>query len=533
MRRSDQRMFLGLVLVCVGTGAVVAQDWPQWRGPDRTGAVAEGVPLIDAFPDTGPALLWESEPIPDTGKAGGKGSDVGYSSPVVAGGRVYLYLNQRVKDEDSLRLSWGIRNRLGCFETPLPEELAKKMEAARTSPQRTALKSDEAPAWAGDWVARNLSHSQYVALAARIEDRLIRGAEALDLDTLEQLAALKDKSFVSRKALAEALRETGLDKEWIWAIVKELTRRRMRALDVLFCFDAETGKTLWKKEYPGAMFEYGTSSTPCIVAERIYVSGGKRIYCLNAEDGAEIWQAPCPAKEVSSSPVVADGVLVIQAGALCGLDAEDGTLRWTRPEFKGTHASPAIWRKDGKAYAVQNCGLVDLQTGKLLWFVGVGGDPSPVVAGDLLLTATSRGLIHCYRMATDGAEELWKLTGYGVQPSTPIVYQGCVYGTKMQSGPLFCLDLATGEVQWTSPEGENYGTSAFNTASCILADGKVLLDGYRNELSLVRATPERFALLAKGQLARGNLRSSTPTIADGRLFVRGKNALVCYDLRAE
>lgn len=520
------------LLPCLAAGftvaatAVLAQDWPQWRGPERTGAVSNGVHLIEAVPESGLPVLWQSEPIHDTGNAGQNGNDVGYSSPVAAGGRVYLYLNQKVKDESPFRLTWGILNRLGCFESPLPAELAKNMEAARESPQRMALKDDAVPAWASDWVVCNLSHSQYLTLAAGIEDRLIRGVLALDLRTLNKLAALKDKPFARREDVEKALAEAGLGAERIASIVKELTGNRRRALDVIYCFDATTGKTLWKKEYPGALFEYGTSSTPCIAGGRIYVSGGKTIYCIETRDGSEIWQVPCPAKEVSSSPIVAEGILVLQAGSLCALDVKDGKLLWTRPEFKGIHGSPTIWRNDGKTYAVANCGMVDLQTGNLLWFIGNGGDSSPVVAGDLLVTARA-GDIYGYRLATGKPQALWK-QGYGIQPSTPIVFQNHLYGSQSQSGPLFCMELTTGKVDWTSPE-KGYGASSFNTASSIIADGKVLLDNGR--FFLVRASPAKFEQLGTCKIAAGNGRSSTPTVADGRLFIRGKESLVCYDLR--
>ena len=524
-------MILGAVLILSWTMLCVsmAQDWPQWRGPERTGAVTGGQKLLESFPSEGLPVLWRSEPIPDTGKAGEKGNDVGFSSPVAQGGRVYLYLNQKVRDESPIRLSWGLLNRLGCCDAPLPADLAGKLEVARISAQRLALKSDQVPAWADDWVSRNLTHSQYVTLAAWIEDRLNRGATALDYGKLVRLSSLKDKPFANRSELETALTATGLDQERTGAVVRELTSNRKHAMDVIFCFDAATGKTLWKKEYPGAMFEYGSSSTPCIVDGRIYVSGGKTIYCLNAKDGIEIWQAPCPAKEVSSSPVVADGVLVIQAGALCGLDAKDGRLRWTRPEFKGIHASPVIWRKAGRAYAVQNTGLVDLQTGELVWIIGSGADASPVVAGDVVVTSRL-GTVSCYPLSTNKPQELWSLS-YGIQPSTPCIYGNYLYGVKSQGGPLFCADLPTGKVVWTSPDKENYGCSAFNTASIIIADGKVFLDGQRDQLFVVRAGPERFELLGKGKLVPGNTRSSSPTIADGRLFIRGKDALVCYDLR--
>jgi outer membrane protein assembly factor BamB len=520
-----------LISMLALSGPLAAQDWPQWRGPERTGAATGGVRLIESISAGGLPILWKSEAIPDTESASGDGSNVGHSTPVAVGGRVYLYLNQKVADESPLQLTWGVLNRLGCFDKPLPAELAQKLEAARNSPQRAALKIDDAPAWAGDWVTRNLSHAQHVALAAGIEDRLIRGVKALDLATLEKLAALRGQPFTDEDAMEKALGETGLDRKQTSAIVAELTGHRMRAVDVIFCFDAQTGKTIWRVEYPGAMFEYGTSSTPCIAGDRIYVSGGATIYCLNLKDGSEIWQAPCPAREVSSSPVVADGVLVIQAGALCGLDAGDGKLRWARPEFEGTHASPTIWRNGGKSYAVQNLGMVDLQTGALLWFTGNGHDSSPVVAGDFLVTADG-GTLHCHRLATDKPHEIWKLD-YGIQPSTPIIFQGHVYAAKSQSGPLFCADLATGQIKWTSPEKEDYAGNSFNSASLILADGKVLMDGHPDQLSIVRAAPERFDLLGRTKVAPGNLRAATPVIADGRIFLRGKDALVCYDLRAK
>ncbi len=518
-------------------GTAVAQDWPQWRGPERTGAVSGGTHLLETVPDAGFAELWWSDPIIDKNLVG-QGSDVGYSSPIAADGRVFLYLNQKVKDDSPFRLSWGILNRLGCIDTPLPKELALKVEAARNSPQRLALTGDDVPTWASDWVADNLTHAQYVVFAVQIENRLIRGADAIELGTLGKLAALQDKPYTSRDDFEKALRGTGLTQPWIDATVKELTANRKRALDVICCFDAKTGKTIWKKEYPGALFEYGTSSTPCIKGEFLYVCGGKTIYCLDVVNGAEVWQAPCPAKEVSSSPIVADGILLIQAGSLCALDASSGKLLWTRPEFKGIHASPTIWRKDGKTYAVQSSGLVDLQTGKLLWIMdGNANDPSPVVDGDLLVSCNGYGVIHCYHLALDKGEVLWTLPGYGTGSATPIIFQHYLYGTKAQNGPLFCVDMATGQVKWSSPE-RGYGTYSFNTTSCIIADGKIFIDGggwwaNKPDLIIVRATPEKFDIVGKGRLVNGSFRSSTPTIADGLLFIRGSSALVCYDLRVK
>lgn len=55
----------------------LADDWPQWRGPERNGKSAE-TGLLQSWPEGGPPLAW---------KASGMGS--GYSSLAVAGERIY------------------------------------------------------------------------------------------------------------------------------------------------------------------------------------------------------------------------------------------------------------------------------------------------------------------------------------------------------------------------------------------------------------------------------------------------------------
>ena len=60
------------------TTAAQAADWPQWRGPDRSGVSAE-TGLLKQWPKDGPELAWTFE---DAG--------TGYGSFAVVGGRVYL-----------------------------------------------------------------------------------------------------------------------------------------------------------------------------------------------------------------------------------------------------------------------------------------------------------------------------------------------------------------------------------------------------------------------------------------------------------
>src|SRR5262245_32695859 len=75
-----------LLALSLGTTLAAAADWPQWLGPHRDGASSEKVaPWKEA-----PKVLWR-QPVGE-----------GHSSPVVAGGRVFLHV--KVKDRDAEEL---------------------------------------------------------------------------------------------------------------------------------------------------------------------------------------------------------------------------------------------------------------------------------------------------------------------------------------------------------------------------------------------------------------------------------------------
>ncbi len=83
--RDVLRSFIYGVSVCAfwsGTLAAIAadenpSDWPQWRGPNRTG-ISREQGLLKSWPKPGPSLAWKA-----TGVGGG------YSTPSVAAGRVF------------------------------------------------------------------------------------------------------------------------------------------------------------------------------------------------------------------------------------------------------------------------------------------------------------------------------------------------------------------------------------------------------------------------------------------------------------
>ena len=78
---------LTLSLACGSLAATppAGSDWPKWLGPDGDG-ICQETGLLDKWPTTGPERLWSVQ----VGK--------GYSSPVAADGKVFIYTMVNNKD---------------------------------------------------------------------------------------------------------------------------------------------------------------------------------------------------------------------------------------------------------------------------------------------------------------------------------------------------------------------------------------------------------------------------------------------------
>src|SRR5437762_478638 len=74
-----------LAIFVVATTAF-ASDWPQFRGPDRTG-VSKETGLLKTWPSVGPKLAWKATNLGE-----------GHAAPSVANGRIYG-MGRRGNDE--------------------------------------------------------------------------------------------------------------------------------------------------------------------------------------------------------------------------------------------------------------------------------------------------------------------------------------------------------------------------------------------------------------------------------------------------
>src|ERR1044071_6911702 len=113
------------LLLCLSvTTPAQTSDWPQWRGPERTGISSE-TGLLKEWPKDGPKLLWQLKDI---------GS--GYSTPAVVGDRLYLLSNEGLENEfvQALKVQDGKRiwsTHLGNVGNPKQQP---NFPAARSTP---------------------------------------------------------------------------------------------------------------------------------------------------------------------------------------------------------------------------------------------------------------------------------------------------------------------------------------------------------------------------------------------------------------
>lgn len=518
-----KRPYMNLLplVVCAVTGGATAADWPGWRGASRNGIAADSPPLEESWPKGGPPLVWKSERIPSASHTGG------YASPAVAEGRVFQFVCWKYREPIATRtLSQNGLRALGGTDKLPPEAIVQAVEAARISDERAQLKGKELGAWIKQWVETKLDEEQRKQFSRFAQDRLQRGETAFDLNILGQLATIRNKVFPSPEALDQWFAENKIPDNIKAAALKQIPADRELARDVIMALDAQDGKTIWKKEYSGRVHAYGSSSTPCVGDGRCYVAGSDgMVYCLDAKTGDEVWTKQVGKGEKSCSFALVDGVAIAPLGPLVGLDAQTGQELWRQEKIGYAHASPAYWRKDGLTYLVCNAekemACIDPKTGAILWTAPGGGSSTVAIESDYAVVFSGRKEVGvtAYKLAKEGASKLWSVEGFTDRGASPIVYKGCVYA--IGSAGALCVKLETGETLWKEKPGTG------EICSPVLADGKIFAFA-GSAVVAIQADPQKFRML--GRLPLGMLSVASPAVADGRIYLRVKEALACFDL---
>jgi outer membrane protein assembly factor BamB len=142
-------------------------------------------------------------------------------------------------------------------------------------------------------------------------------------------------------------------------------------------------------------------------------------------------------------------------------------------------------------------------------------------AGAVRLTKDAKGAIT--------AEEVYFTNKMQNHHGGMILVDGCLYGATggNEAGMVECLDFHTGELLWKDRKAP-MGSLAY-------ADRRLYLRSLDGTMVLIEPNRERFVERGKFALPdRSNSPAwSHPVIANGRLYVRDQDVLLCYDVKAK
>ena len=306
------------------------------------------------------------------------------------------------------------------------------------------------------------------------------------------------------------------------------------------CLDARTGDTLWRQPLGGV-----DNVTPVVDGDRAYfTAGGNAIRCFNTATGEVVWVSHGFGGASYSSPLVVGDILYVSGQpALTAVDKKTGAVLWkTEGDLTSSPNSPAYQEIDGKGQIILGVAKgnqkpevwgIETNTGTVLWKrafnVQWGLCASPVVAGEYIYLCGGHGprLSECLvTFLYEGrlrVRQVYRKEGLQSNShNTPAVLDGAVYGFGGKG--LQCSSLADGTVHWQQPWDLD--------RHLIVADGLLITSAPDGNLVLVEATAQGYHELGRFQTGL-DLKGSTQqmTLANGRLYVRGKSRLACYDLR--
>jgi outer membrane protein assembly factor BamB len=322
--------------------------------------------------------------------------------------------------------------------------------------------------------------------------------------------------------------------------------------EVLRCLDATTGKEIWQEKSPSARISgpaqgfQGPRCSPAVSDGKVVTLGVHGpLVCRDAATGKELWHKndyseTLPRFYTSSSPLIADGVCIVQlggdrSGAIVAYDLATGKQKWKWTEEGTGYASPELLTAgDTKMVVAETSGNVVGLTaadGKFLWKTPIKGQGrsyyacTPVVDGQTVIASISGGGTRSVKVEKEGdgftGKEQWAVKDQACQFNTPVIKDGFVYGIS-DKDVLFCLDEKTGETAWTSPIRGKRGYGS------VVDAGKVLFAlTPAGDLTVFEPNAKEFKKLASFKVADGDT-YAYPVIADKRVFIKDKNSVTLW-----
>ncbi len=346
------RNLFAIVFALTLAPLAVADDWPQWMGPNRDGVWAE-TGLLDKFPEGGPKKLWS---VPING---------GYAGPAVAGGKVYV--TDRI-------LGKNVSNPADPFDT---ETKVVGGERVMCLDAKTG-----AEVWKHEYpVAYQVSFGAGPRCTPTVS-----GGKVYTLGAMGDLVCVTaDKGELVWKK--DFKKEYGA-KTPTWGFCGHplVYEKVLIALvggenALVVAFEKDTGKEVWKALSPANAGEAGYAP-PTILkldgADHLVQFAPTAVVGLDPKTGKKLWSMKANPGQYSMpimGPRQSGGRVFAASEEECvafDVASSAATELWRGGAGKGLHAVNMTPFVDGDTiYGVDQPGMlraVDLKTGKRLWY---------------------------------------------------------------------------------------------------------------------------------------------------------------------
>lgn len=395
-------------------GAVRAENWSEWRGPNRDGICAEKN-LLQKWPEGGPKLLW---------KATGLGE--GFSGPAIVGNTIYT-MGMKNKIEMVLALDIEKRGKI-IWETPI----------CRAKYAQTYKGTRPMPTVDGDRVYALETMGTLVCVNAKTGKLIWKAHYVNDFG-----------GVVPRWGFAESVLVDG-DKV---VCMPGGDKGTIVALDKM------TGKTLWTSKFTDKA-AYSSMIKVSHEGVKQYVGfSSDAVVGVSAKDGKLLWRYTEPAHHADWGdvnvmvPVWSNGRVFASSGYKTG----GGVARikktktgfeakqvWFSKEMVNHHGGVVL--VDGKLYGCsdpKNLKCMEFSTGKVYWETKEVGKGCVLYADGMLYYRSEKGPISLVKASPDG----FTLTGRFEQPDRskqpswthPVIANGKLY--IRDQGLLLCYDV--------------------------------------------------------------------------------------------
>lgn len=490
---------VAVLAMCAATGAV-AEDWPQFRGPNGSGvSVSTGLP--DVF---GPEknVVWKT-PLPP-----------GHSSPVLTRDRVFVTAYAKEKAISSQQSAVGAQGNAReknhqllviCLDRQTGKLLWQR-EVPRSREGRLQNVNDPAspsPVTDGTNVYVFFQEFGLVSYDGAGQERW-----RLPLGPFNMFYGFGASPIL-------------VDDKVILPVDQDSPS------SYLIAVDKNSGRVRWKVDRPVVISGY---STPIIFQpkqgpKQIVIPESFQLSAYSVADGKRVWWVrglACEMKSIASS----DGEYVYINGwgfpqnqpgeqvstiplevALTRYDKNNDKLI-AKSEVAGAEKMDKMLKNAFEAFDMDR----DEKLNAKDWEVFRG------------MMASENGLL-AIRLGGQGDQTAtairWRYQRPVPQVPSTLLYKGVLYMIN-DSGILLSFDPATGNV---IKQGRLHGALDKYFASPVAADGKVFLVGQGGQVSVLQAAGD-WQVLAVNELDDEVF--ATPAIADGRVYIRTRSALYSF-----